>query len=101
LAGFPIFVLTHSHLRCSSDTWVIEKGFSCFNLTGSPESEATCNFGPVFNRKSSKTFKPYPKHVFNIEYADLEYLYGTVAFETVSAGGLAVCLHCACCANHD
>ncbi|KAJ7249530.1 aspartic peptidase domain-containing protein [Mycena haematopus] len=75
----------------SSDTWLIKKGFNCFNLTGFPESTATCGFGSDgFSTSASPTFKSFPKVSFNISYGDGEFLSGPVGFDTVSVGGLSV-----------
>ncbi|KAF7977109.1 hypothetical protein HWV62_4709 [Athelia sp. TMB] len=74
----------------SSDTWLAEKGFKCFNLTSYPEPQSTCAFGPLYNPKSSKTYTLDPNKNFNISYGDGEFLTGTVALETVTVGGLTV-----------
>ncbi|KAJ6616971.1 acid protease [Mycena sp. CBHHK59/15] len=75
----------------SSDTWLVKKGFKCFNLTGFPESTETCGFGSDgFDTAASKTFKKYPNVSFNISYGDGEFLSGPVGFDTVSVGGLTV-----------
>ncbi|KAJ7132351.1 acid protease [Mycena epipterygia] len=75
----------------SSDTWLVKKGFKCFNLTGFPESTETCGFGSDgFDTAASKTFKTFPKVSFNISYGDGEFLSGPVGFDTVSVGGLTV-----------
>ncbi|KAJ7500008.1 acid protease [Mycena latifolia] len=75
----------------SSDTWLAEKGFACFNLSGHPEPVATCGFGSQgFDSKLSKSFQSYPDTTFAIAYGDGEYLSGVAAFETVNVGGLTV-----------
>nr|GAT49690.1 acid protease [Mycena chlorophos] len=75
----------------SSDTWVAQKGFNCFDLNGNPISEADCAFGTAgFDPTASKTFKPFPNVSFNITYGDGEFLSGPVGFDTVSVGGLTV-----------
>ncbi|KAF7371069.1 Acid protease [Mycena sanguinolenta] len=75
----------------SSDTWLIKKGFNCFNLTGAPESTETCGFGSDgFDTSASPTFKAFPNVSFNISYGDGEFLSGPVGFDTVSVGGLSV-----------
>ncbi|KAJ7798934.1 acid protease [Mycena olivaceomarginata] len=75
----------------SSDTWVPQAGFSCFNLTGSPVPQTTCNFGSTgFNANSSKTFELYQNVSFNQTYGTSEYVAGPIALETVSVGGLEV-----------
>ncbi|KAF7326791.1 Acid protease [Mycena sanguinolenta] len=75
----------------SSDTWVPQIGFNCFDLDGNPVPETTCAFGtPGFNIKASKTFQPFPNVSFNITYGDGEFLSGPVGFDTISIGGLSV-----------
>ncbi|KAJ7483177.1 acid protease [Mycena latifolia] len=75
----------------SSDTWLVKKGFKCFNLTGFPESTETCGFGSDgFDTKASKTFQPMLRASLNISYGDGEFLSGPVGFDTVSVGGLTV-----------
>ncbi|KAJ7301893.1 acid protease [Mycena albidolilacea] len=75
----------------SSDTWVPQAGFSCFDLTGSPVPQTTCNFGSTgFNPNSSKTFELYQNVSFNQTYGTSEYVAGPIALETVSIGALEV-----------
>ncbi|KAJ7865336.1 acid protease [Mycena olivaceomarginata] len=75
----------------SSDTWVAQKGFNCFDLDGNPVSADTCAFGtPGLDTAASKTFQPFPNVSFNITYGDGEFLSGPVGFDTVSIGGLSV-----------
>jgi hypothetical protein len=70
---------------------VPQAGFSCFNLTGSPVPQTTCNFGSTgFNPNSSKTFELYQNVSFNQTYGTSEYVAGPIALETVSIGGLEV-----------
>ncbi|KAJ7204554.1 aspartic peptidase domain-containing protein [Mycena haematopus] len=77
--------------RCSSDTWVPQTGFGCFDLNENPVPEDTCAFGTAgFDIAASKTFKPFPNVSFNITYGDGEFLSGPVGFDTVSIGGLSV-----------
>nr|GAT51413.1 acid protease [Mycena chlorophos] len=84
---FPLIVDTGS-----SDTWVIQSGFQCYNLTTDAKlPEPDCDFGPKsFDTSASKTFKSFPKVSFNISYGDGEFLSGPVGFDTVTAGGLTV-----------
>ncbi|KAJ7793994.1 acid protease [Mycena olivaceomarginata] len=75
----------------SSDTWVIQQGFSCFDLDGNPQSQDVCAFGsPGFNPNASKTFAPFPGASFNITYSDGEVLLGPVGVDNVTIGGLCV-----------
>ncbi|KAJ7495554.1 acid protease, partial [Mycena latifolia] len=75
----------------SSDTWVIQQGFSCFDLDGNPQSQDVCAFGSAgFNPNASKTFAPFPGVSFNITFTDGEVLLGPVGVDTVTVGGLSV-----------
>ncbi|KAJ7211719.1 acid protease [Mycena pura] len=75
----------------SSDTWLAEKGFACSNLTGHPEPASTCAFGTHgFDSHLSRSYQKLPDSVFSIEYGDGEFLSGSVAFDTVTVGGLKV-----------
>ncbi|KAJ7789177.1 acid protease, partial [Mycena olivaceomarginata] len=75
----------------SSDTWVMQQGFSCFDLDGNPQSQDVCSFGsPGFNPNASKTFAPFPGASFNITYSDGEVLLGPVGVDNVTIGGLCV-----------
>ncbi|KAE8451025.1 hypothetical protein EG329_004697 [Mollisiaceae sp. DMI_Dod_QoI] len=73
----------------SSDTWLVESGFTCVDYTTNytiPPDE--CHFGPAVPR--SKTFTPLPDSNFNISYADGEYLNGHVGYDTVSFAGITI-----------
>ncbi|KAJ6447755.1 aspartic peptidase domain-containing protein [Mycena vitilis] len=75
----------------SSDIWLVKKGFSCFNLTGAPESAATCAFGSEgFDPTASTTFQTFPNVIFNTTYGSNEFVSGPVGFDTVSVGSLTV-----------
>ena len=73
----------------SSDTWLAETGFRCFDVaTGAPEPESYCAFGPTYN--ISSTFKQIQNENFNISYADGEVLTGIVGIERVTLAGITV-----------
>ena len=73
----------------SSDTWVVEKGFQCINITTSaPLTEADCYFGPPYS--VTKEFKQIPDENFNITYGDGEFLSGILGYEKVTVAGLTV-----------
>lgn len=73
----------------SSDTWVVEKGFQCVNITTeAPLPEDQCFFGPAFASDSS--FSQIPNQNFNITYGDGEFLTGVVGFEDVTLAGIKV-----------
>ena len=63
----------------SSDTWMVESGFSCVNLeTGAAENETYCAFGPTYNVTS--TFTKISNENFNISYGDGEFLTGIMGY---------------------
>ncbi|RAK97350.1 acid protease [Aspergillus ibericus CBS 121593] len=73
----------------SSDTWVVEKGFTCIDLdTGRTTSESSCDFGSTWTVESS--FKEIQGEEFAIEYGDGEYLYGVLGNESVTLAGITV-----------
>lgn len=56
-----------------------------------PEPQSECAFGTTgFDQSKSTTFTDDPNKNFNISYGDGEFLTGTVAFETVTVGGMTV-----------
>src|SRR5579871_1213164 len=63
----------------SSDTWLIQSGFTCLDANGQQQSHSTCNFGPPFTgtyddgKISNENFK--------ISYGDGEFVSGTVGYE--------------------
>ena len=74
----------------SSDTWLAEKGFQCFNVTtGAGVPEADCAFG-TDGYTPSATFAQIPNENFNISYADGEMLIGIVGTEKVTLAGITV-----------
>jgi hypothetical protein len=73
----------------SSDTWVVESGFTCTDFdTGKTTSESECAFGPVYTKSS--TFKAISGETFSIEYGDLETLNGVFGTEDVTIAGITV-----------
>ncbi len=73
----------------SSDTWVVETGFSCTDFeTGKSAAESACEFGPYYTKSS--TFKSISGQTFSIEYGDLESLTGVFGTESVTIAGLTV-----------
>ncbi|KAJ7159256.1 acid protease [Mycena crocata] len=76
----------------SSDTWFVQKGFQCLDVTSHiPVPENQCGFGPtLFDPSKSKTFKLFPHTTFGITYGDHTFVQGPAGFDTVSIGGLEV-----------
>ncbi|KAJ7458601.1 aspartic peptidase domain-containing protein [Mycena latifolia] len=75
----------------SSDTWVIQQGFTCLNPdTGDPQPAQSCNFGPGFSPAQSTTFQLFPNVTFAISYGDGSFVDGPAGFDTISIGDLSV-----------
>ncbi|RDW61612.1 aspartic proteinase [Coleophoma crateriformis] len=73
----------------SSDTWLVETGFSCVDVdTGASETEDYCAFGPTYDVTSG--FKEISGEEFSITYGDGEYLDGVVGYQEVTLAGITV-----------
>jgi hypothetical protein len=71
----------------SSDTWVIEKGFTCINSKLSKNmTKSDCDFVPSYTKSS--TFSAIPGETFNIGYADGESITGIMSTEEVTIAGI-------------
>lgn len=83
------FLLSFSVDTGSSDTWLVETGFSCIDLdTGKSTTEAACEFGPAYTKDT--TFKAISGETFSIEYGDGEYLTGVLGTQEVTLAGIEV-----------
>ena len=72
----------------SSDLWVAQTGFICYNVNGRQVSEGRCGFGPLF----SGTFeegKVANQHIF-IPYGSGELVAGVLGYEDVTVAGVTV-----------
>lgn len=73
----------------SSDTWVVEKNFTCLGSTaGSTADESDCGFGDTYTIDS--TFKQIEGEEFSIGYADGEMATGIMGTENVTLAGITV-----------
>lgn len=72
----------------SSDTWLIQSGFTCLDANGQQQSESSCNFGPPFT--GSYDDGQISDKNFNISYGDGEFVSGTVGYEDITLAGLTV-----------
>jgi len=72
----------------SSDTWLIQSGFTCVDVNGQKQSDSTCNFGPPFT--GTYDHGQISNKNFNISYGDGEFVSGTVGYEDVTLAGLTV-----------
>jgi hypothetical protein len=74
----------------SSDTWLVESGFTCVNQQNNATvTEADCNFGSSGYTPDS-SFTQIPDENFNITYGDGEYLNGIEGFDQVTFAGITV-----------
>src|SRR5215469_1028750 len=72
----------------SSDTWLIQSGFTCLDANGQQQSDSTCNFGPPFT--GTYNDGQISNQNFNISYGDGEFVSGTVGYEDVTLAGITV-----------
>lgn len=70
----------------SSDTWLIQKGFTCTDASGTKQPTSTCNFGPVYNGTITQT----PNENFQISYGDGEFVTGIIGTQDVTIAGITV-----------
>jgi hypothetical protein len=75
----------------SSDTWIIQKGFRCLDIDGTPLPESECAFGTSgFVPSRSPTFVADKNQNLNITYGDGTFVVGPTGQETITVGGLTV-----------
>ncbi|EIN11161.1 acid protease [Punctularia strigosozonata HHB-11173 SS5] len=75
----------------SSDTWLVQVGFSCFTIDGAPASANECGFGTAgFDPSQSSTFTSLPGKNINVTYGDGTFAAGPVGTDTITVGGLTV-----------
>ena len=84
-AGTPVVGIFDSG---SSDTWLIQGGFSCVNMKGQSQTEASCNFGPAFNGTFNEG--SISNQNFKISYADGEFVNGALGYENITIAGVTV-----------
>lgn len=72
----------------SSDTWLVQAGFTCVDYAGNEQAEADCYFGPVFNGTFDEG--AIADENFDIEYGDGEFLTGVFGYENVTVAGITV-----------
>ncbi|ROV90509.1 hypothetical protein VMCG_09823 [Cytospora schulzeri] len=83
--GVPVEVIIDTG---SSDTWLVQAGFTCVDYDGSLQSEADCYFGPTFNGTFDEGL--ISDESFSIEYGDGEFLTGVLGYENVTVAGITV-----------
>ncbi|KAF2395913.1 acid protease [Trichodelitschia bisporula] len=71
----------------SSDTWLVQSGFSCVDASGAAQAEAACGFGPLYNGSFGAGEKIADQN-FNITYGDGEFVTGDMGYKDVTIAGL-------------
>jgi hypothetical protein len=85
-------ILTASnHLLGSSDTWAVADNLKCANIkTMAPQPQASCNFGPLYNRTLGK-FTNITAQKFTINYyPEMQRLNGSMGYAPITLGGITV-----------
>lgn len=72
----------------SSDTWLIQSGFTCFDANAQQQPESMCQLGPAFN--GTYTGGQISDEDFYVSYYDRSHVSGTVGYEDVTLAGLTV-----------
>ncbi|ROV93928.1 hypothetical protein VSDG_06253 [Cytospora chrysosperma] len=83
--GVPVEVIIDTG---SSDTWLVQAGFTCVDSDGNLQSEADCYFGPTFNGTFNEGM--ISDELFSISYGDGEFLTGVLGYENVTVAGITV-----------
>ncbi|KAJ7176802.1 aspartic peptidase domain-containing protein [Mycena filopes] len=75
----------------SSDTWVPQTGYKCFELNGTETAQSTCAFGSSgFDLDASKTFQPASNLTLVTGYGTRGSVAGPMGYDTVEIGGMCV-----------
>jgi hypothetical protein len=70
----------------SSDTWLIQSGFTCTDSSGATQPASSCQFGPTYNG----TYTVIPDENFSISYGDGEFVTGTIGTQDITVAGITV-----------
>ncbi|KIW06220.1 uncharacterized protein PV09_02696 [Verruconis gallopava] len=71
----------------SSDTWLVQSGFTCIDASGNQVAQSTCNFGPLYNGGFSQQIQ---NQNFQITYGDGEVATGSMGYQSVTIAGITV-----------
>lgn len=72
----------------SSDTWVVQEGYSCIDFSGEDQAEAACGFGPGY--AGDFQYGAIPGQHIYILYGDGEMVYGPVGYNDITVGNITV-----------
>lgn len=71
----------------SSDTWLIQEGFTCTDAQNQPVDASQCKFGPTYNGGFAEQIAD---ENFMIGYGDGEFITGNIGYQDVTIGGITV-----------
>lgn len=72
----------------SSDTWIVQSGYSCVDFAEEPVDQASCGFGPAY--EGGFQYGAIPDQHIYIQYGDGEVIYGPVGFSDITLGNITV-----------
>jgi hypothetical protein len=74
----------------SSDTWVVQTGYECFNVTDNTQQlpQQACTYANI-TYDISNTFEPIQNQTFGVEYG-VGIATGIVGYEEVTLGGITI-----------
>jgi hypothetical protein len=70
----------------SSDTWLVQDGFTCTDAQGNPVDASQCKFGPTYGGG----FDQIPDENFMVDYGNGEFVTGNMGYQDVTIGGITV-----------
>jgi hypothetical protein len=71
----------------SSDTWLVQDGFTCTDAQGNPVDASSCAFGPTYDGGFAEQI---PDENFMVGYGNGEFVTGNMGFQDVTIGGITV-----------
>ncbi|KAI7779086.1 hypothetical protein LA080_001340 [Diaporthe eres] len=83
--GIPVNVINDTG---SSDSWLVQDGFTCVDQENRNQPNTNCSFGPPF--QGAFDGGAITNQHFNLMYADLELMTGIMGYETVTVAGITV-----------
>ncbi|KAK3343508.1 aspartic peptidase domain-containing protein [Lasiosphaeria hispida] len=82
----------------SSDTWAVQRDFSCIDYAGELLPQVSCGFGPTYPEKFQYGETSPSQHMF-IRYGDGEIVTGPMGFSDITVGNITIKKQEVCLAN--